>query len=69
MLLTLRRNGQCQCGCTHFFPNEPIFPQVWIENTVVFDSASIGGTPTATFSFPLANTLYDVFVAYERYDA
>jgi hypothetical protein len=49
-------------------PNKLNVPQVWIENTVVFNSASIGGTPTATFSFPLANTLYDVFIAYERYD-
>jgi hypothetical protein len=40
--------------------------QVWIENVVVFDSSSISATPTATCSFPLANTLYDIFVAYER---
>jgi hypothetical protein len=43
--------------------------QVWIDNVAVFDSSSIAATPTATFSFPLANTLYDIFVAYERCSA
>ena len=40
--------------------------QVWIDNVAVFDSSSIAATPTATFSFPLANTVYDVCIAYER---
>ena len=33
----------------------------------MIDSSSISSTPTATFTFPLANTLYNVFIAYERW--
>jgi hypothetical protein len=42
--------------------------QVWIDNVAVIDSSSISATPTATVTFPLANTLYNVFIAYERWE-
>jgi hypothetical protein len=42
-------------------------PQIWIDNVAVVDSSSISATPTATFTFPLANTLYNIFIAYERW--
>jgi hypothetical protein len=41
---------------------------VWIDNVAVIDSSSISATPTATVTFPLANTLYNVFIAYERWE-
>jgi len=40
--------------------------QVWIDNVAVLHSSAISAAPTATFSFPLANALYDIFVAFER---